>query len=319
MAAGIYPLHLTEILASLVFYSIGGATHHTCALDTIYFTMKSFPLILLILISVACHNQNSGEYLALGDADMEFEDLLEVPPTKQSAPPQPGQVSEQERSKKIIKNGGIDFQSENVQIDYEKIRELLPKYDAYIEHENQSKTTQRITFDLTIRVPSAVYDTLYSDLSTLVYRLDNRYSNVEDVTMRYYDLKTQITNKKALETRYIELLKQASEIKDILEIERNLNQIRTDIEQLQGQFNYLSKQVNFSTINLSFYELLPYVYEGSQRKGFGARILSALNNGWQGFLSFLIGLTAAWPFILLIIGGIYLFRKLRKRWKKKSV
>jgi hypothetical protein len=137
--------------------------------------------------------------------------------------------------------------------------------------------------------------------------------------MRYYDLTTRITNKKALESRYVELLKQASEIKDILDIERNLNQVRTEIEQLQGQFNYLSKQVNFSTINLSFYELLPYVYDGSQRKGFGARLLSSLNNGWQGFLSFLVGLTAIWPFILLTVVGIYMFRKLRKGWKKKSV
>jgi len=257
----------------------------------------------------------------LGDADMEFEDVLDIPPTEQPAPPPPNQQTneEQERTKKIIKTGGIDFQTDNIDEAYNKIRKLLPKYDAYIENENQSKTTQRISFNLTIRAPSVVYDTLYSHLSTLAYRLDNRYSNVEDVTMRYYDLTTRITNKKALESRYVELLKQASEIKDILDIERNLNQVRTEIEQLQGQFNYLSKQVNFSTINLSFYELLPYVYDGSQRKGFGARLLSSLNNGWQGFLSFLVGLTAIWPFILLTVVGIYMFRKLRKGWKKKSV
>jgi hypothetical protein len=281
--------------------------------------MKNLLLILFLFVFAAC--QNSGEYLDLGDADMEFEDVMEIPTTEQPTPPPPSQQTNegQERTKKIIKTGGIDFQTEDVEDDYKKIRELLPKYDAYIENENQSKTTQRITFNLTIRVPSAVYDTLYSNISTLAYRLDNRYSNVEDVTMRYYDLTTRITNKKALESRYVELLKQASDIKDILDIERNLNQVRTEIEQLQGQFNYLSKQVNFSTINLSFYQLLPYVYDGSQRKGFGARLLSSLNNGWQGFLSFLVGLTAIWPFILLTIGGFYLFRKLRRRWRKKSV
>jgi hypothetical protein len=281
--------------------------------------MKNFLLISFLLISAAC--QNSGEYRNLGVSDMEFEEVMDIPTTEQPAPPPPNQQTkeEQERTKKIIKTGGIDFQTENIIEAYNKIRQLLPKYDAFIENENQTKTSERISFNLTIRVPSVEYDTLYSHLSSLAYRLDNRYSNVEDVTMRYYDLSTRITNKKALESRYVELLKQASEIKDILDIERNLNEVRTEIEQLQGQFNYLSKQVNFSTINLSFYELLPYVYDDFQRKGFGARLLGSLNNGWQGFLSFLVGLTAIWPFIILTIGGIYLFSKLRKRWKKRSV
>ena len=146
--------------------------------------------------------------------------------------------------------------------------------------------------------------------------MDNRYSNIEDVTERYYDLKARINNKKVLEKRYLEILTQASEIKDILEIEKNLNDVRTEIENFQGQFNYLSKQVTLSTINLSFYEVLPYVYDSSNRKGFGARILGAVDKGWQNFLSFLVGLTSLWPFAILIPLGIYFFRKLKRAWKK---
>ncbi len=40
-SVGFYPLHLTEVLASLDFYSIGVATHHTCALPTILQKLKS--------------------------------------------------------------------------------------------------------------------------------------------------------------------------------------------------------------------------------------------------------------------------------------
>ena len=104
----------------------------------------------------------------------------------------------------------------------------------------------------------------------------------------------------------------------MLEIEKNLNEVRTEIERYQGQFNYLSKQVAFSTINVSFYEVLPYVYDSSRRTGFGARILSAMDNGWQVFLTFLVALTTLWPFLIIGIGGIYLLRIVRRRWKKKS-
>lgn len=159
---------------------------------------------------------------------------------------------------------------------------------------------------------------IYSSLSSLAFHLDNRYSNIGDVSARYYDLETRIKNKKALEQRYIKLLEKASVIKDILEIEKNLNEVRTEIEGLQGQFNYLQKQVNLSTINLSFYEILPYVYDSSERRGLGARVLSALGNGWQGFLSFLVGITTLWPFVILFTGGIFLFRKLRRIRKQRK-
>src|SRR5690606_23832958 len=158
---------------------------------------------------------------------------------------------------------------------------------------------------------------LFNALSHLAFRVNNKYSNIEDITERYYDLKSRINNKKALEQRYLELLNQALEVKDMLEIEKSLNGIRTEIEQLEGQFNYLSKQLTFSTIQLSIYEVLPYTYDSVQRKGFGARIINAWDKGWQGFLTFLVGFISFWPFIILAAGGTFLFKKARFKWKKK--
>lgn len=267
--------------------------------------------IFLLMIS-ACHNSSELGLMDKGDVSGDFEEVMEIPATRQ--PPQDKESSGSEQiTKKVIKTGGIDFQSSNIATDYQKIRALLPKYEAYIENENQTKSSDRIYYTMTIRVPSIVYDTLFSQLSTIGSRLDHRYSNVEDVTERYYDLKTRIRNKKALEERYLDLLKKAPDIKDILEIEKNIALVRTDIERLQGQFNYLSKQVRLSSINLSFYEMLPYVYDSSNRKGFGARIRRALDSGWQGFLSFLVVLTAIWPFLMLVIAGVFIYRKLKQK------
>lgn len=272
--------------------------------------------ILIFLLFIGCGNRPSENLSYIEAAD--FEEMLEIPTPMQSSVPIES-TETVEVTKKVIKTGGIDFQSESIEKDYRKICELLPKFKAYIENESQSKSSQRISYNLTIRVPSDIYDTLYSSISMLAYKLDSRYSNVEDVTERYYDLKTRIKNKKTLEERYLELLKKASAIKDILEIERNLNEVRTDIERLQGQFNYLSKQVSFSTIHLSFHEILPYVYDSTQRKGFGARILSALDNGWQSLLSFLVGITTLWPFLILVVFVVYLLHKLRLKIKRNKI
>ncbi len=271
-----------------------------------------FPVILLL---AACNGGGGGDksyMMSPGEAaDYEMTALREDPS------PKPPPVSE-EITKKVIRTGGIEFQSEHIEEDYRRIGALLPQYKAYIENENQSKSSHRINYTLTIRVPALGYDSLYNAISNMAYRLDHRYSNIDDVTERYYDLKTRIRNKEALEQRYIELLKKATAITDLLEIERNLNQVRTEIESLQGQFNYLSKQVDLSTINVSFYEVLPYAYDPSQRKGFGARVLSALDKGWQGFLSFLVVITMLWPFVFMVVGGLFIFTIVRRRWKRKK-
>ncbi len=276
--------------------------------------MRYLLIIALLVLAFSCDNRSNKRPET---PDTGFSEMMDVTATKQAAQPTGEPVAEQV-TKKVVKTGGIEFQSDDIEADYLTIRELLPQYQAYIENENQYKSDQRIDYRLTIRVPSHRYDTLYGSLASFGVRVDNKYSNIEDVTEQYYDLKTRIKNKKALEDRYVQLLDQATEVKDILEIEKNLNAVRTEIERFEGQFNYLSKQVSLSTINLTFYEVLPYVYDASQRKGFGARILSALNNGWQSFLSFTVALISLWPFLFLIVAGVYLIRKVKQTWKKNK-
>tara|TARA_R110002050_G_C8788449_1_gene501857 strand:- start:17 stop:847 length:831 start_codon:yes stop_codon:yes gene_type:complete len=274
--------------------------------------MKQLFLIIAILSLNGCNSPEGEMILEVADEET-FEELLSIPISEQPAPP-PSIISGTEQiSKKTIKTGGINFQSQDIVEDYQTIRELLPRYDAYIEHENQSRTKERISYQLTIRVPSTVYDSLFVTFSTIGHRLEHKYSSIKDVTENYYDLSTRIKNDKLLEKRYLKILESATEIKDILEIENKLNQIRTDIENLQGQFNYLGKQVSLSTISLSFYEELPYVYDASQRGGFLAKIFSAINNGWQGFLNFVIGMIAFWPFLILLIVLGYFIKKFRSQ------
>ncbi|WP_373520859.1 DUF4349 domain-containing protein [Aquiflexum sp.] len=216
-------------------------------------------------------------------------------------------------SQKLIRSGGINFQSEALEKDYEQIKAMLAGFDAYLENENQNNDNYRKSYNLSIRVPSEKYDSLLNAISKIAYRVESKYSNVNDVTERYYDLQSRIQNKKELEKRYREILSKANQVKDILEIERNLNEVRSDIELMEGQFNYLSKQIQFSSLQVQFYEELPYELNSPKKKGFWVRIFNALDNGWQLFLSVVVGLVTIWPFFLA--GGIIfiLVMVLRKR------
>src|SRR5690554_4822170 len=266
--------------------------------------MRVIPFLVPFLF-FACNNHNDTSYGG-------FEEVLDIPDTEQAAPPADASMAEVVE-KKVIKTGGLDFQSADIKKDYEAIQRLLPDFNAYIESENQSNSPHQLRFNLTIRVPADRYEALFDTLTYLSKRPDNKYSNAEDVSERCYDLQTRIKNQKALEDRYRELLGRATEVKEMLEIEKSLNEVRTTIERLEGQFRHLSNRIGYSTIHLNFYEVLPYSYDANPRRGFGARILNALENGWQGFLTFLVVLIRLWPFMIILKILVYLWGKVRRK------
>ncbi len=267
--------------------------------------MKLSTLSLLAILFLSCNNtrpEMDGDYYS--DDIERVSELKEISSTEQPV----SNANQQEITRKLIKTGQISFQSENIDKDYQKIKTLLSSYDSYIDYENETNTSYQVNYNISIRVASKSYDSLFSKLSNVSKKVDQKSSQVEDVTEHYYDLKTRIKNKKLLEGKYVELLKRASSIKDVLEIERSINEIRNEIETAEGSFRYLSKQVSYSTIQLDFYEVLPDNYEPDS---FWSQVSNAVANGWQEFLFFLVAVTQGWPFIVLLALGIYIFRKIR--------
>ncbi len=222
-----------------------------------------------------------------------------------------------EIEKKVIKTGGLSYAVESTKDEYTRLTTLLKQYDGYIASENESKGYDRINFNVKIKVPPQNFDILIADI-TKDKKVENRWVNASDVTDRFYDLQSRITNKKKLEARYQEILKKANNVRDILEVERNLNQVRGEIESLQGQFKLLNHQIAYSTLDISFYELVPYELNQEPRPGFGTRLLNSFSAGWQGFLTFLVYVLTLWPFGILAAGIVWLVKKVRARRKKSK-
>lgn len=289
--------------------------------------MKNFVFVLFLTLSVACANQ-------LDDPRPSDDLLLEesVTPNRvlserakgltvslrgagSAATSDSYSAAQQDatQTQKLIKTGNIRFRSTDIESDYASIVDLLPAAKAYIEYQNQSKDNRQINYTMTIRVEADKFDQLYQSIVGISDDVLDKSTNVQDVTERFYDLETRIKNKKALEVRYLALLERATKMNDILQIERSLNDARTDIERMQGQFNYLKKQIGFSTISLSFFEVLPYSTPTTEQATFGSRILASLNRGWEGILSFIISAVSLWPVLLLAPVAIFVFVKMRGR------
>jgi hypothetical protein len=144
-------------------------------------------------------------------------------------------------------------------------------------------------------------------------QIDSKNISSRDVTTQFIDMSTRLQNKKLLEARYLSLLKQANRMGDILQVENKLSEIRSEIESEQGQLNYLSKQVAYSSLDITFYTRHMQAVD----KGYGAgyKFKNALSQGWDTLTGWFFGLISLWPVLIVIGLLVVLFKRWRKRRK----
>ena len=122
------------------------------------------------------------------------------------------------------------------------------------------------------------------DISKGVAYFDNKEISSQDVTAEYIDIDARLKAKKVLENRYLELLKKANKVSEILEIEQQLSAIREEIEAKEGQLNYLQNRVSFSTITIEFYKSV--ANESGITVSYGMKIWTAIKSGFNSISSF---------------------------------
>ena len=99
-------------------------------------------------------------------------------------------------------------------------------------------------------------------------------------------------------------------MKEVLEVQKEINDIQEEIEAASGQGNYLSHQAALSTINLAFYQVMAtHKPDAVHDPSFFTRVLNAFRSGVQWMAELFIGLMYIWPLVLLIIAGIFIWKK----------
>ncbi len=209
--------------------------------------------------------------------------------------------------RKLIKNGSVSFQSKDLKKTRQRIDALLSKHDAYISSDETQQYPNQIEHTLTIRIPSAHFDAFLNQLEE-GDTFKTKKIEIKDVSESYYDIQTRLKTKKEIEKRYIGLLSSATSVQDILAVEKQIGELRTDIESFEGRLKVLENQISLSTLNLR-------LYQKTAEKGtsFREHFSEGFRRGWENFIWFFVGLTNIWPFLLVFFTMIFLARRWWKR------
>ena len=177
--------------------------------------------------------------------------------------------------RQLIKEGTINFETHDIAETRQHIESLVQKYGAYISQEDECATSFRIYQNMTVRIPKAHFDVFVTELSGGVKKIDEKSITVQDVTEEFIDTTARLAVKKETEQGYLRLLNQAKTIKDILDIQNELEDIRSDIESIEGRLRYLKNSVNFSTLHISMYQ---QIEAASETGSFFMPVWDAINN-----------------------------------------
>jgi hypothetical protein len=154
---------------------------------------------------------------------------------------------------------------------------------------------------IVIRVPAEKYQDTLAALRALAVRVEKEMTNSEDVTQEYTDLRARKVNLEHTERALQKLLDERLKVgrtQDILEVYRELSNVRGQIEQLEGRLRYLANLAAMSTISI---ELVPDVLQqpvattGWEPQGIAKSALQALVSALQ-----VLGTLAIWAVIFLL-------------------
>lgn len=156
---------------------------------------------------------------------------------------------------RIIKNASLTLEVKSSRESATMVANIAKLNDGFVESsnvvENQDGT---VSAYVTIRVPENKFDDTISSLTGLALRVTTQTVNGQDVTEQYTDLEARLKSAKAVEEQYLEILKKATKIEDILSVTERLNQIRYEIDSVAGQIKYLGNQTTYSTISVNLTE-----------------------------------------------------------------
>lgn len=258
-----------------------------------------FGIILLISVYSCENNENDSESIDLGELSMDYDQQLITEPK-----------NEIQTERKLIKNGEVEFESKNLQETRKNIFKTIEKFNGYSSSDNEYKNSNEISNSLIVRVPSGNFDNLLKEIAIGVTKFDRKEITIKDVTAEFLDIEARLKTKKELENRYLEILKKANTVTEILEVEKQIGGLRSEIESIEGRLKFLNSQISFSTLNIRIYETI------SNQTEFGKKFKNGFKNGWENLILFFVFLVNVWPFILIILGILILIRIWRKRKQK---
>ncbi len=223
----------------------------------------------------------------------------------------PVKYADNDWDKKIVKTAVLNVETEDFKKYNTQVHELATKWEGYIAREEESGSEYKVNNLVTIKVPVSRFDEAVNTISSLKGKMLVKQISSEDVTAEVMDIRTRAEAKKRIRIRYLDMLQKAKNIEEIIQVEHEINQVQEQIEAAEGRLNYLMHTTSYSTIELTFFQVLDPKAVNDANPGYARRLLTALNEGLKWVGNLVIFFATLWPLWLITAIIILTIRRIR--------
>ncbi len=231
----------------------------------------------------------------------------------------------------VIYNAYLEIAVEDPEVAMQSVIDMAEGNNGFVVSSNLNRTyTGSRSLPrayLTIRVPAGQLNSIMDDIKALTPdpKEDVIAENVsgEDVTAEFTDLESRLRNLEAAEKALVELMEEARDPEDVLNIFDELTYYRGEIEVVKGRMQYIEESVALSAITVEIIakeSLQPIEIGGWKPEGTVKRALERLIEAGQWLVD-----AAIWfgifclPFLIpLGVGAYFLVKAIRKHRANKK-
>jgi hypothetical protein len=212
---------------------------------------------------VAAPNAAPQEQAAGGGGDVAMK-TISLQQTEDAKPqPPPGQTAAVER--KIIRNATLTLEADEPSKAVQRIASVAESRGGFVvtsesrQHGGSRGSKGYEVFTVEMRVPAAQFDAALAEIRAAAGSVTAQKITGKDVTEEYIDLEARLVQHRALEAQLMEIMKSAEGVADAIAVQRELTNVRTEIERLEGRRRFLENQASLSTISVTIQPTEPLV------------------------------------------------------------
>lgn len=192
--------------------------------------------------------------------------------------------------RKVVRTGELQFRVTDLANARATLLDSATAHGGYVAGDASDELPHALRSVLRLRIPAGRLDPFLVAIEQ-IGALELRRLDAADVSEQWVDLEARLTAKARIEQRYLEVIARAADVTEVLAVEGERGKVRADVESMQARMRVLGDQVAMSTLIVTC--LQPRSQPGTL--AFGA----ALRGGWDALLRVLVGITFAWPLLVL--------------------
>lgn len=148
-------------------------------------------------------------------------------------------------NRKILRNADLVLEVSDPVISQREITSIAESLGGFVvSSESRHRPTedsgkQELEINVVVRVAAANFSSALEQVRAQGSRVIQEKTTGQDVTEEFIDLEARIKTQKALESQFLEIMKQANKVADALDVQRQVAEVRTEIEKLEGRKRFL--------------------------------------------------------------------------------